>query len=127
MFIFFLQYASSIRSMLSSDQVEFTSWLWEAILMLKLHPSQLSLLSILPSSHVTAKEPESTNQIAGAKNPEVYKQASSSHSGEMIFETELPELTDSRINGFDHLRDSVQRDGLLAFYVSLCMTSIGSE
>ena len=92
--------------------------------MLKLHPSQLSLLSILPSQPIQSQK--STNQEqSGAKSLSVYKQPP--RQTDALFERELPSLNDSSIEGFDQLREGVQREGLLAYYVCLHITNIGSE
>lgn len=94
--------------------------------MLKLHPSQLSLLSILPSQPVQSQKSTNQNQeMSGAKSLSVYKQPP--RQTDTLFGGELPDLNDSSIEGFDQLREGVQREGLLAYYVCLHITNIGSE
>ena len=39
----------------------------------------------------------------------------------------LPDLTSSSERELADLRDSVKYEGLLAYYVALCLTSIGTE
>ena len=87
--------------------------MWEAALMLKIHPSQFASLSLIPPS------PKKFQKHVGAKDPSVYKQSESSDTN---YSTGLLDLSQC-----DQLRDAVQREGLLAYYVTLGMTSIGSE
>ena len=97
--------------------------------MLKLHPTQLSLISILPPSpsgrHSATSHTNTNPQEGRAKNPSVYKQEDS--LWERMDDTVLPNLKDSSVNRFDMLRDSVEKEGILASYVALCLTSLGSE
>ena len=83
--------------MMSTEQSDFANWLWEAVLMLKLHPTQLSLISILPpspSGRRSATSHTNTNPQEGrAKNPSVYKQEDS--LWERMDDTVLPNLKDS--------------------------------
>ena len=95
--------------------------------MLKLHPSQLSsLLSILPSQPVQSQSSTiQKREMSGAKSLSVYKQPP--RQTDASFDRDLPDLNDSSIERFDQLREGVQREGLLAYYVCLHITSIGSE
>lgn len=86
--------------------------MWEITLMLKLHHSQFASLSLIPLS------PKRSHEYVGAKDPSVYKQPSS----DVNYEAGLLDMNDSH-----QLRDAVQHEGLLAYYVSLCLTDIGSE
>ena len=138
--------------MLSSDQSEFTSWSWEIVLMLKLHPTQLSLLSLYPSSPdppnkcshnrrgsprptplpdpvATQSQSTQNSEVSGqgAKSASVYKMGGPLPGAGFAEGVALPSLVGANIPGFDHLRDSVQRQGLLAGYVAMSLSSIGSE
>ena len=102
--------------------------------MLKLHPTQLAVLSIIPPSPSLKHKKPSPPPIMGAKNPNVYKErsiAASSHNGGVVSNegvaSELPELGRSDVFGFDKLNECVQREGLLAYYVATSVTSIGSR
>ena len=123
--LFVSQYASSIRSMMSTEQSEFSSWLWEVILMLKLHPTQLSLISIIPPSPLQPRTTGAfTSQRGGAKDPSVYKRAS--HGWDPSVDTMLPDLCDTSVDRFGILKESVDKEGILSYYVALCLTNFGT-
>lgn len=138
--------------MISNDQSEFTSWSWEIALMLKLHPTQLSVLSLFPPSpHPPSRSPHSRRgsplsttppdpvsshsqptentdaSEQGAKSASVYKRGGPIPGTGFVEGVDLPNLANSNIPGFEHLRDSVQRQGLVAGYTSMSLSSMGSE
>ena len=80
--------------------------------MLKLHPSQINHSS----------SPAPPIEGGGAKSPAVYKQPVG-----MGREGGLPPVDNPAINGFDLLRECSQREGLIAYYVRINISSIGTE
>ena len=107
---------------MSTEQSEFSSWLWEIVLMLKLHPTQLSLMSILPPSplqiHSTA-----TSRMGRAKDPSVYRRTDP--HWDTTVDSMLPDLSDTSVNRLGILKESVEKEGLLAYYIAL-ITNLGS-
>ena len=79
--------------------------------MLKLHPSQINQSSSAPPT-----------EGGGAKSPAVYKQ-----SVGVASEGGLPPVDNPAIDGFDLLRECSRHDGLIAYYVRINISSIGTE
>ncbi len=72
----------------------------------------------------------------GAKDPRVYQTGPGAiEGGRTEFgpptgfggEVVLPDLTSTTEHELAELRDAVKYEGKLAYYVALCLTSIGSE
>lgn len=97
--------------------------------MLKLHPSQLIQLSVIPQAPTTPNGATSgaIASSTGAKDPSVYRQGPQGGERGNGFELDLPPLHDSTIPGFEILREAVDCNGLIALYVTLSVTSIGTE
>ncbi len=110
--------------MMSTEQSEFSSWLWEIVLMLKLHPTQLSLISILPPSPLPARSTGVHSSTRKAKDPSVYKRTD--YQWDTTVDTMLPDLSDTSVNRLGILKESVEREGILGYYVALCVTNLGS-
>lgn len=94
--------------------------------MLKLHPSQLSQLYLIPPTHTNSSYHTAAQQEpAVAKDPSVYRRPPVQE--DVTFDLDLPSLDDPSVPSFELLRESVLCDGLLSFYVCLSISSIGSE
>ena len=126
----FSQYASSaFRSAMTNEQQDFTTWMWEVALMLKLHPTQLQLLKL--SQQTTTANTASTSNSAttengdtGDKSAAVYRESMPSSASVEMGDVQLPDLSST---GLDPVREAVQREGLIGYYVALNITNIGSE
>ncbi len=90
--------------------------------MLKLHPTQLSLMSILPPSPPLA--PAHSSERGVAKDPAVYKQPI--QGWDPSVDTMLPDLSDTSVNRLGILKEIVEKEGILAYYVALCLSNVGS-
>ena len=118
-----LQYAASFRSSITTEQQDFTSWMWEVALMLKLHPTQIQLLK-LTQTKTTSNITTDGAAEAGAKSAAVYRETAPTTGGVETGEIQLPDLSST---GLDPVRESVHREGLVGYYVALNISNIGSE
>ena len=91
--------------------------------MLKLHPSQLQLLK-LSQQTTTSNSTNTETAETGAKSASVYRQSMPSSAGVEMGDVQLPDLSST---GLDPVREAVQREGLIGYYVALNITNIASE
>ena len=94
--------------------------------MLKLHPTQIQLLKLSHATNTASTANTATNENAetGAKSAAVYRETVPSSAGVEMGDVQLPDLSST---GLDPVREAVQREGLVGYYVALNITNIGSE
>ena len=108
----------------AQSQLEFVKWSWDVVLMLKLHPHQVvshTAQTLSPSHSDGGVAVEGAGLVASVDL------SPPSWVGVVEGSVNLPTLDTSASEELAELRDAVKNEGLLAYYISMSITDLGTE
>jgi len=109
---------TSSGSGMKEDQSNFSQWTWEVSLMLKLHPMQQPSPILQPIGMLEA------TPAAAPPSAKPLQTLSSWTPGSNAMVASLPSLAQPE---FIEVQNAVERKGLLASYLTFCLSNVGTE